>query len=350
MKILIISLAGIGDTFCAIPLIDELKRKIPNSKIDVLVMWEGSKQILENNPNINKIYQFNMLEQGILKSLLFLFKLKRNKYDVSINTYPQSKIQYRIVSKIINSKKRIGHIYDNYCFLDKFLLTDKINQDYNLHFIENNLNLLKPLKLKLNFKKHNYKIYFSKLNKENAKKFIIENNLKDKELFGVSIGSGKTKNLELRRWPLKYYEELIKKILIKNKNIIILLFGGPNEIQDNLLLKKNLRNKRVLIVQTPQLLDSAVIIKKCKFFISVDNVMMHFASAVKVPYQIVIQTPTLNKTSEPYNKYILIKKEVPKNLIYKYGGKGIKGGNKNIIKYMKSIKPEEVFNKIKKFI
>ena len=90
------------------PLLAELRKNFPKERIDTFVMWEQSKKILENNPYLDNIYQFNLLKEGYIKSLLFCLRLKRNNYDISINTHPQSKIQYRIISRIIRVRRSVN--------------------------------------------------------------------------------------------------------------------------------------------------------------------------------------------------------------------------------------------------
>src|SRR4051795_9407347 len=91
MKILVISLAGIGDTLFATPLIHELRANFPDSRIDVLVMWSGSASLLEGNPHANHVFQKNLIKSGKPESLKFLMRLRRERYDVSLNTHPQSR-------------------------------------------------------------------------------------------------------------------------------------------------------------------------------------------------------------------------------------------------------------------
>jgi ADP-heptose:LPS heptosyltransferase len=43
MKILLIAMAGIGDTLLATPLIRELRLNYPDAQIDALVLWKGQK-------------------------------------------------------------------------------------------------------------------------------------------------------------------------------------------------------------------------------------------------------------------------------------------------------------------
>src|ERR1043166_2134609 len=111
MKILVISLAGIGDTLLATPLIKELRANFPESRIDALVMWAGSKDLLEGNPNLNTVYQKNLIKGGKIAALRFLWQLRKRKYHISINTHPQSRVQYRIAARLINARVRASHQY-----------------------------------------------------------------------------------------------------------------------------------------------------------------------------------------------------------------------------------------------
>ena len=343
-KFLLISLAGIGDTLSIIPLIYVIRKNFPNDILDCLVMWKGSEDILKNNPNINSIIHFNMLKSGFFKTLIFCLKM-RGKYDISINTYPQSKIYYRIIAWLIGAELRISHTYDNHNFLDNFLVNKTVIQDYNKHFIDNNLNLLNLLNITKFTKEKSYNLYLSHY-KLDVERFILNSKIDKKILIGIHLGSGNTKNLALRRWPLDNYIKLINNLILKYKPIHILLFGGPDEYndQDYLLSKcNNLYN--ISCVRNNDILYSAAIINKCNLFISVDTVFMHLAAVAKVPLQIVIKTPTFNKTVEPYaNDFILIGGDIPANIYYKYDGYGIHGLKSNIINYMKSISVEKVYN------
>src|SRR5579862_8313924 len=89
MKILVISLAGIGDTVLATPLIRELRANFPDAQIDALVRWAGAKDVLLLNPHLNTIYQQNLLGESYGKALGFLQALRRARYDISINAHPQ---------------------------------------------------------------------------------------------------------------------------------------------------------------------------------------------------------------------------------------------------------------------
>jgi ADP-heptose:LPS heptosyltransferase len=112
MKILVISMAGIGDTLLATPLIQELRANFPGATIDALVMWAGSRDLLENNPHVNRVFQKNLIHCSRLEGLRFLWSLRREHYDFSINTHPQSRRHYRVTARIVGAATRISHEYE----------------------------------------------------------------------------------------------------------------------------------------------------------------------------------------------------------------------------------------------
>src|SRR5580700_2323814 len=62
MKILVISLAGIGDALLATPLIHELRANFPEATIDGFVLWPGSRNLLENNPHLNHLHHKDLIQ------------------------------------------------------------------------------------------------------------------------------------------------------------------------------------------------------------------------------------------------------------------------------------------------
>src|ERR1051325_6621106 len=113
MKILLIAMSGIGDTLIATPLIHELRVNFPGAAIDVLVMHAPAKDLLEGNPYLNRVHQKSAFKDGVLKMLPFLWKLRREHYDVSLNAHTQGRLAYRGVAALIGAKRRVGHSYDN---------------------------------------------------------------------------------------------------------------------------------------------------------------------------------------------------------------------------------------------
>jgi ADP-heptose:LPS heptosyltransferase len=350
MKLLVISFAGIGDTLFAAPLIHELREHFPDATLDVLVRWRGSRDVLEGNPHLNRIHQYDLVAEPKFSALKFLLGLRRERYDISFNTHPQSRIHYRVVARVIGAHTRISHSYDNSSLLDSMLANRACPQDYARHAIENNVALLELWGLKPKLNQHSYELFLTAAEHEWAERYISGNKLSGRKLLGIHVGSGGTKNLALRRWPLANFIALINRITRARPDVSLLLFGGANEERDHARVVAETDATRTLQPRTQSLRQTAALTKKCSAFVSVDTVLMHVAAAMRVPGQIVIETPTWNKPIEPHgNPFTLVKNPAVagRNLeFYRYDGHGIKGTNDEIARCMESVTVEAVFNAV----
>jgi ADP-heptose:LPS heptosyltransferase len=346
LKILVISLAGIGDTLLGTPLLHELRLNFPSAQIDVLVKESGARDLLETNPHINSVHCENMLKQSKSATVRGLRRFRRQHYDVSLNTYPQSKIHYRLVTRWIGAKARVSHTYDNWGFLDSLLVTKTIPQDYSLHSIENNLKLLSLIGAQPKLAKHDSEIFLSASEAKWADEMVCDFGLAGKRVLGVHVGSGTTKNLALRRWPLENYIDLFRELTKRRSDVRIVLFGGPEEKHDHDRVMKELSTGAVVVAPSRSLRQAASLVGRCEAFLSVDTALMHVAATMKVPKQIVIETPTFNKTIEPHDRpYTLIPNPAVKgrNLeFYRYDGRDIQGTADELRACMRAVKVADV--------
>jgi ADP-heptose:LPS heptosyltransferase len=347
MKLLVISLAGIGDTLLSTPLIHELRLNFPGAQIDTFVRWAGSKDLLEGNPHLNAVHQKDLITSGKLEALKFLWSLRRQNYDVSINTHPQSRIHYRYIARIIGARERISHLYDCSGPLDRLLVNQTLAQDYERHTIEQNLDVLSLLGVKPKLPPHEMEIYLSDAELAWADSFVVVHQLAGRKLLGVHVGSGDTKNLALKRWPLENYLALVRRLKVSRPDLTLLFFGGPKEEADLQKLLAEAGAPFLVRATTKNLRQAAALMKKCAGFLSVDTALMHLAAAMKVPEQIVIEAPTLNKTNLPHgNRFTLVRNPAVagRNLdYYRYDGAGIKGTREELIRCMDSVTVADVF-------
>ena len=347
MKILVISMAGIGDTLMATPLIHELRANFPDAVIDAMVMWAGSRDLLQGNPHLTSVMHKKLIGAGVAETSGFLGDLRRRHYDVSFNTYPQSRLEYRLVARYIASRKRLGHSYDKWTLVDRALVTGSVPQDYGVHAVENNLNLLKLMDVAPQLASHEYEVFLGDEDRAWAQRYAEQ---VSGSILGLHVGSGTTKNLPLRRWPLDNWIALIERLLAENPRVSVYLFGGPEERNDHQAILARIQTERVRVPETRNLRQAAALLEKCHAFLSVDTALMHLAAAAKVPRQFVIETPTFNKTVEPYARpFILIPNPMVagRNLeYYRYDGKGIKGDPEHLTACMRSITVDAVLQRL----
>ena len=360
MKILVISLAGIGDALLATPLIHELRANFPDATIDALVLWAGSRDLLENNPHLNRVHQKNLVTggrldaAGKLAALRFFWSLRRERYDVSINTHPQSQRLYRMAARIVGASTRISHEYECFGALDRWLVNRTLPQDYTRHSIENNFNALPLLGAQKKLPAHELEIFLTSDEEKWAEGFLSQYQLAGRTLLGVHVGSGSTKNLSLKRWPLKHYIGLVRRLNRERRDVSILLFGGPDEAKDHEVILAQADRDLMLEAKTRNFRQTAALMKRCHSFLSVDTVLMHLAAAMKIPKQIVIEAPTLNLTNFPYgNPFTLVKNPVVNGRgldYYRYDGADIKGTREELLACMASVKVDDVFATVTKLI
>jgi ADP-heptose:LPS heptosyltransferase len=353
-KILVISLAGIGDTLIATPLIRELRENFPDAVIDALVMWPGAKDLLEHNTNVNRVFQKNLMTCGRFEAIRFLLSLRRERYQLSINTHPQSRIHYRIAAYLAGAQVRISHEYECFGFFDRFLVTGSLPQDYTRHSIENNFDVLPLIGAQKKLPAHAMEFFLEPGDERVADDFLTKHKLFGKKILGIHVGSGGTKNLPLKRWPVKNYAGLVRQLNKQRPDIHVLLFGGPEEAKDHGIVLAQANADLTREAKTKNLRGTAALMKRCSAFLSVDTALMHIAAAIKVPNQIVIEAPTLNPTNLPYgNNFTLVKNPVVngRNLdYYRYDGGDIKGTRDELVAAMDSVKVSDVYTAVTKLI
>ena len=350
MKILLIAMSGIGDTLIATPLLHELRANFPAAQIDVLVMWAGAKDLLEGNPQVNRVWQKNFIKDGALRSLPFLFQVRREHYDLSLNAHTQGRVAYRGLARFIGAKRRVSHAYDNTRGWERLLIHQTVPEDYSVHSVENNHRLLPLIGARVLLPAHEMELTLTPTETAWAADFSARHQLASRRCLGLHVGSGGTKNLMLKRWPLEHYIALLQKLISTQPALTVLLFGGPEEQQAHARIRAEVPSPNILVPESKNLRQAAALMRHCHAFLSVDTALMHLAAAIKVPNQIVIEAPTLNPTNYPYgNQFTLVRNPVVngRNLeYYRYDGGPIKGTNEELVAAMASVSVEAVFQAV----
>jgi ADP-heptose:LPS heptosyltransferase len=105
-----------------------------------------------------------------------------------------------------------------------------------------------------------------------------------------------------------------------------------------------------MVAPSRSLRQAAALVGRCHAFLSVDTALMHVAAAMKVPRQLVIETPTFNKTIEPHDRpYTLIPNPAVegRNLeFYRYDGRDIQGTAKELQQCMRAVTVEDVLKAV----
>jgi lipopolysaccharide heptosyltransferase II len=351
MKILILALSGIGDALMFTPALKLLKKELPDSTIDILVMIKSAGEIFERNPQVNNVIQFDFLKEGFLSSLRFVLTL-RKKYDTSINVYPSNRKEYNIINFLIGAKKRAGVKYlrrdiQNFGFLNNV----RVKENDTTHNVQTNIKLIEKLLNKSFGDEPSLEFPLSKENQSFSDEYLKSINISQDDLvIGFHPGCATLKNHVKRRWEPEKFADLAK-FLIKNESAKVLLFGGPEEegLKENIFTQINSHN--VFIIKAKTLADSAAIMKRCNIFVTNDSSLLHIASALQLQI-IALIGPTNTHYIHPWkteHKIITLNLECSPCFIY--SPKPLKCYRTDVLyKCIKELNVEMVYDAVKELL
>ncbi len=265
-KILVIQTAFIGDVILATPVISELKRIYPESKIDFLLR-KGNESLLDNNPFLNEVLIFDKKNQKFKKIFDLIRRIRSTNYDAVINL--QRFASSGIITAFSGAKIRIGFEKNPFSVLFSKKIKHEIGN--GLHEIERNLLTIKEFGAK---GKVMPKIFPSERNYEKVKIFKTENYYC---LAPASIWF--TKQLPIEKWI-----ELAKKLSTLGK---VYLIGGPSDFDlcEQIRVQVDTRSCENLAGKL-SFLDSAALFQDAKMNYVNDSGPMHFCSAVNAPVSV----------------------------------------------------------------
>lgn len=355
MKILILALSGIGDALMFTPALSLLKQELPQSEIDVMVMFGGAKDIFKNNPFVNKVIHFNFLKEGIIKSLSFILSLRGN-YNITINVYPSNRKEYNLISYMIGAKKRVAARYlrmntENLGWLNNVT----VEENDLMHNVQTNIRMVEKLIEKEIIVKSTDKLrlqlFFNDDDLTYAQNYLSEKNISGNDfVIGFHPGCATLKNHIKRRWEPDKFSILATK-LIEKYSAKILIFGGPEESDLKEKIRKNIASENVIVVKTETLLQSSAVMKRCNLFITNDSALMHIASALQLPVVAIIGPTNINYIHPWNTRYKIASLNLECSPCFFYSPKPLTCKRYDIkFKCIKELSVEDVFDRVTEMI
>ncbi|MEM7391454.1 MAG: glycosyltransferase family 9 protein, partial [Verrucomicrobiota bacterium] len=142
-SILVFQLSGAGDAVLTTPFLKALRAACPEARIDILAMSPEVRDLVQDNPHIDRVRFFNFIEAGYLKSLFHCLKLRRERYDCCIAPMPNHRLEHNVIAGLIGARHRIGFSYVmNSGAFPRWFFHTIIPEKNDLHIVDNNLRLL----------------------------------------------------------------------------------------------------------------------------------------------------------------------------------------------------------------
>lgn len=252
-KILIIRQGAIGDVVHTTNVFRSIKETYPDSTIDYLT-GELPAVLLENDSRLNRVIVIESKKYSYLTKLAFEFQ--KEKYDLIINLQPS--IRFKFLSFLSFPKKTVTY-----------------KKTFKLHAVENFFRTAKKVVDGIE-NPNDLKIELPQELVEKVKGQIPQ----DKKLVVINTQTGPVRHG--RKWPMKFFKELVLSIL-EEHDCNILIAGSKDEIE-KVKCFENLHPNIKVIAGDFSLLESAAVFSLCDVFISGDTGPLHIASAVGGPY------------------------------------------------------------------
>ncbi|MGA2295927.1 MAG: glycosyltransferase family 9 protein [FCB group bacterium] len=293
-----------GDVILTTAFLRILRHSYPQSDIDFLVSSKF-KEILENNPNIN-----NLIEYDKSKSILEILKYKQ--FIKNKNNFKK----YDIVIDLQNNLR--SFIFSLGLGIKKYRLNKQRLNKLSLVFLK------KPLKSLISNIPEIYINSVPKLGlKDDSKglEFWFPEDKINKSYPGETTNSPNADNLKIaiapgahhytKRWFSSRFSELINQI-IEKYNAEIYLIGGVDDKPITDQIKSELNFEINDFSNSSSILKTAGIISQCNLLITNDTGVMHIAAARNVPVIAIFGSSVKDFGFTPYRvPNTIVEKEVP---------------------------------------
>ncbi len=303
MDILIIKLGAIGDVIRTTAILQGLKDKHRNCRID----WVAKKEsidILKNNSLVSKAYSINENTKN---------QLNNKKYDLIIcldDDYEACELAAKI-----NSKRIVGahlknrqkcYTEDSSLWFDMGLISrfGKRRADELKAKNRKTYQSIMYKILSLNYKKQEPILNLNKKELDFGRKFAKMHGIKESDVV-VGINTGAGGRWEDKRLSTEKTAELIDKLNSQIKNAKLILFGGPEETDRNEKIKKLAKAKIIDSGCSNSLMEFASLVSLCDVLVTSDSLALHIGTALKKRI-VAFFGPTSSSEIELYSRGIKI--------------------------------------------
>lgn len=355
-RILVLALPGIGDALLATPMIELLRRAKPDAEIHAFIMFSSTREMYEHDPYIDKVHYYDFLNESKSGALKFVSDLRKLRFDVSINVYPQNRREYNLIAFLIGAKQRIAIRYrrrdpQNLSWLN----TNTLSEDDTLHCVEENVRLLTVLGIRHVLNEVTLpplRLNMAPKHDKFREQWCSEYNISgDRPLIGMHAGTALFKNHIRRRWEPEKFAELARR-LTTELGARVLLFGGPEDADANAIIRAT-AGEYVTPVETKSILDSAAIMRCLNLFVSNDSSLMHIAGALGLP-TVAIFGPTNETYVHPWKtRYKIVHTGIECRPCFVYSPKPLtcyRTDPKEHFLCIRAIEVEQVFGAVKELM
>ncbi|MGO9610863.1 MAG: glycosyltransferase family 9 protein, partial [Verrucomicrobiia bacterium] len=137
---MIFCLSGLGDVIMASPSIAALAAEPERFRLTLLTMFGSVAEYLREQAFTEDVRFVDFLGSARAKVLRDVWRLRQERFDVSVLAYPHNRVEYNAVARFIGARERIGFRYQRQRHTNLPGLNQTvIDEDSKLHVVEENL-------------------------------------------------------------------------------------------------------------------------------------------------------------------------------------------------------------------
>ncbi len=307
-KILIIKLGAIGDVLRTTCILPALRKKYGE---DILICWMTnleSVDLFKNNPLADKIFPYNL--ENVLR-------IQQERFDILFAL--EIDIPSTLLANLVKADEKFGYFFDNgttSCFnkgAEAYLETAFLSHVKLKNRKTYQELIIEACDLGPYYAREKPIFNLTDKEREFSEKFKLQNNLSHNDkIIGINIGSS-------NRWVKFWDNEKIKDLIRKLKEHKIIILAGPNEIEKQKNLIKEIEKEGIFLISNNpnnSLREFASILNICDLIVCGDTMALHLASALnKKIISLFFSTPDweienydnlIKLTSPLLEKYFLI--------------------------------------------
>lgn len=336
-KILVRMPNWIGDLVMALPVLQDLKEKYPQSQLTAMCK-SSLADLLDHNPYVNEVFSFKN-SKGVFfrreSHRNVIRKLHTGSYDLGILLTNSLSSAWCFWQG--NIKFRIGYKGDFRSSLLTHPITFPEGRDHQ-HLVLTYKKLLEPLGVEHTSTKP--ELFLLEEDIQAAYSLLARYGVnKEHTIVGINPGAAYG---SAKCWLPERFEGVAQKLLKADPNIRVVFFGDHQGSELIKTICQNFSSRVVNLAGQTTLKELMALIKVCRVFLTNDSGPMHIADALGTPL-LALFGSTNSVATGPFTQKNILRKEVKCSPCYK---------RECPIDFrcMKSIHTDEVYEKLKELL
>jgi heptosyltransferase-3 len=278
--------AGIGNALLAVPLVQQVKKHLPECTITVLA---GSSAIGEVFGRLSEVDTVTIAAGGTSDLVKAGISLRMKRCDMFLIPAPSRRWQYLLMAACIGARRTVMHTYTaRQSLIQRILRFEAVPAHYGLHDVHQNLLLLGALVP--GFEPDTYQatasvfpLTASDHKRAEALLHTAGFTAADEKPIIVHAGCGHTALAAAKRWPPAHCSHLLRT-LVQLTGRRVILIEGPDEpgLADEILHCEPVSGVGIIRLRG-SLGTSAALLQRAALYIGSDSGLAHLAASVGTP-------------------------------------------------------------------